>query len=199
MIHHDSVSGVSQNSFLILPGHQTLVFPNLRVCSLMHGLQERLEAIDVVIGIFVLHDGYHTLKPHARIHVLGGKRFELSASFTVVLDENQVPDLDDVRVVHVDELARVAAPNSVIMELRARAAGSDVTHLPEVVLRPEWKDAGSGEELKPEVSCFEVRFQSHLLVSAKVRCVHSIWVESIDICQKFVCPLNSLFFEIISE
>ena len=51
------------------------------------------------------------------------------------LDEHVVPDLDARGVVRVHQCARISAAQPVKVDLSARAAGTSVAHLPEVVLR----------------------------------------------------------------
>ena len=65
------------------------------------------------------------------------------------LDEHNVPDLEDVGVVHVDERSRVPAADAVIVDLAARAAGALVTHLPEVVLAAERQHPRLRQQLQP--------------------------------------------------
>lgn len=59
----------------------------------------------------------------------------------VELDEHQVPDLQHVGVVHVYQVRGVPAPNAVVVDLAAGAAGARVPHFPEVVLHAAWQDA----------------------------------------------------------
>lgn len=66
----------------------------------------------------------------------------LSRSPPVELDEDQVPDLQHVGVVHVDQVGGVPAPDAVEVDLAAGSAGARVPHLPEVVLHAAGQDAG---------------------------------------------------------
>lgn len=59
----------------------------------------------------------------------------------VELDEHQVPDLQDVGVIHVHQVRGVSPSDAVIMDLAAGAAGASVSHLPEVILHAAWQDA----------------------------------------------------------
>lgn len=59
----------------------------------------------------------------------------------VELDEHQVPDLQDVGVIHVDQVRGVSVADAVVVDLAAGAAGSRVPHLPEVVLHAARQDA----------------------------------------------------------
>jgi len=58
----------------------------------------------------------------------------------VELNEHQVPDLQDVGVVHVDQVGGVPAPDAVVVDLAAGATGARVAHLPEVVVHAAGQD-----------------------------------------------------------
>lgn len=59
----------------------------------------------------------------------------------VELDEHQVPDLQDVGVVHVHQVRCVSPSDAVEVDLTARTTGTSVSHLPEVILHTAWQDA----------------------------------------------------------
>ncbi len=59
----------------------------------------------------------------------------------VELDEHQVPDLQDVGIVHVDQVGGVSPSDAVVVDLTAGTAGTGVSHLPEVILHAAWQDA----------------------------------------------------------
>lgn len=59
----------------------------------------------------------------------------------VELDEDQVPDLQHVGVVHVDQVGGVAASDAVEVDLAAGPAGARVAHLPEIILHAAGQDA----------------------------------------------------------
>lgn len=52
----------------------------------------------------------------------------------VELYEHQVPDLQDIGVILIDQVRGIPVPNPVIVDLTARAAGARVSHFPEVIL-----------------------------------------------------------------
>mgnify|MGYP001021360563 CR=1 FL=1 len=63
------------------------------------------------------------------------RSFKRSVYIPVELDEDEIPDLEDVGVILVDKVSDVATPsNAVVVKLSGGAARADVTHLPEVVL-----------------------------------------------------------------
>lgn len=59
----------------------------------------------------------------------------------VELDEDQIPDLQDVGIVHVDQVRCVPASDAIVVDLAAGATGSCVPHLPEVVLHAAGQNA----------------------------------------------------------
>lgn len=66
------------------------------------------------------------------------------------LDEDDVPDLQHVGIVHVDEVRRVTAADAVVVDLRAGTARAHIAHLPEVVLAPKRQHALRRQQLQPE-------------------------------------------------
>ncbi len=56
--------------------------------------------------------------------MLRGQGLELAGRLPVELDEDQVPDLDQVRVVGVHQVRRVPPANSIDVDLRAWSCGS---------------------------------------------------------------------------
>jgi len=58
------------------------------------------------------------LEAEASIDVFGGQRAQALVNFAVVLDKDDVPDFENVRIVLVDEVRGVAlATNAVIVDL----------------------------------------------------------------------------------
>ena len=75
--------------------------------------------------------------------MLGGQRFEAAIFEQVVLNENVVPEFEEARAfaVHAADVVGAAQVVALLAEvnvdLGARAAGTDLGHLPEVFLAPE--------------------------------------------------------------
>ena len=65
------------------------------------------------------------------------------------LNEDKIPDLQDVGVIHVDQVGSIAAPDPVIVDLSAGPTGALITHLPEVVLCAKRQNALCWQELQP--------------------------------------------------
>ena len=65
------------------------------------------------------------------------------------LDENKIPDLQNVGVIQVDQVGGITAPNPVIVDLGAGPTGALIPHLPEVVLGAERQNALCWQKLQP--------------------------------------------------
>ena len=139
-------------------------------------VEEGDEDVGVVVGVDALQDGREALEAHAGVDVLGREGPEAAVGLAVELDEDVVPDLDDVGQVGVDAAGGVAAADAVVVDLRARPAGSRGAHLPEVVLGVEGQDAVGGEVVEPDVARLEVG--GGRLVAAEVRGVQPRLVEA---------------------
>jgi len=97
--------------------------------------EERSEDVSVVVGQAVLQHRNEPLKAHARVDVARGQPAQLAGRLAVELHEDEVPDLEHVRVVLVDKRRGVTpAADAVVVQLRARPTRARVAHLPKVVL-----------------------------------------------------------------
>ena len=63
----------------------------------------------------------------------------------VILGEDEVPYLKDIRYIHVDQVLGIAPSNAIKVDLGARPAGTCVSHLPEVVLHSKWHNTLLGD------------------------------------------------------
>ena len=104
-------------------------------CSrhLLNGGEEGREDVGVVVARLVLDDRGDALEAHAGIDVPRRQRAEFAIAAAVVLDEDEVPYLDNVRRARVDQLATALVGGAITMNLAARSARSRFAHLPEVV------------------------------------------------------------------
>lgn len=151
---------------------------------LLNGLEVRDEQVGVIVGHLVLENRDQAFQTHPCVDALLRQRLQLRLRLSaessnlsnmvlslklcwhpvcqipVELDEDQVPDLQHVGVVHVHQVRRVPPSDPVVMDLTAGAAGAGVAHLPEVVLHAARKDAGlvhtepktDSEELEKQTS-----------------------------------------------
>src|SRR5262249_48305265 len=123
------------------------------------GRDDATEDVDVVVAGHALEHRGDALEPHAGVDVLRWQLRERAARIAVVLDEDQVPDLDEARATAVDAavlrlvllVARLAA--AVDVELGAGTTGAGLAHLPEVLLleaaHPIATDVGDVEPQRP--------------------------------------------------
>src|SRR5207249_9557102 len=81
-----------------------------------------------------LDDRGDTLEAHAGVNVLGWQRSQLPLRAAVELNEDEIPDLNNVRRARVDELAAAFVRGAVDVDLGTRTARAGVSHFPEVVL-----------------------------------------------------------------
>lgn len=56
----------------------------------------------------------------------------------IELHEDNVPYLQQIRVIHVDQFWHLPPPNPVIVDLRAGPARPILTHLPKIVFHAKW-------------------------------------------------------------
>ena len=127
------------------------------------------------------------------------QRRKFSLEVTVILDENEVPDFDHIRVVGVDQGAAGQVVRAVVVQLRTRPARPGVTHGPEVVLFAAGVDLLVRQMLEPELTRLRIRFQTFLFVAFEIGSVQPLGVQLHNIDQKFPRPVDSLFLEIITE
>ncbi len=98
-------------------------------------LDQRAKQIDGVVVVRALQNGGDAFEAHAGIDRWPRQVHALAALELFVLHEHEVPDLDEAITLGVSR-ARRPARNLVavvVKNLRARAAGSGITHRPEIV------------------------------------------------------------------
>mmetsp|Transcript_6447 Transcript_6447/g.19110 ORF Transcript_6447/g.19110 Transcript_6447/m.19110 type:complete len:1096 (+) Transcript_6447:257-3544(+) len=170
-----------------------------RARLLLDGGEDGLEDVSVVVGAHVLEHGDEALEAHARVDVLGGQGPQLPRGLAVELDENEVPDLEHVRVVHVDETRGVAPADAVVVDLGAGPAGARVAHLPKVVLHAEWQHAVLGHVLAPHGLGLEVRLQALRRVALEVGEVEAVRVDAVGSGEQLPRPVDGLLLEVVAE
>ena len=119
-----------------------------------------MEQIDVVVGVHALHHSADALQAHAGIDRRLGQRRHRAVCGTVVLHEDEVPHLDIAIAVFVGRAGRPAGNVRAVIEedLGARAAGTGVSHRPEVGLFAQTRQAIGryADLLDPDVGCFVI-------------------------------------------
>src|SRR5579872_6834180 len=102
--------------------------------NFLNRFKDRHEDIGIVIARFALENRADPLETHTCINVLGGQGSEALVFVAVELDEDEVPDLNDLVGPSVDQLPAGFVGSSVDVDLRTWSARARVSHLPEVVL-----------------------------------------------------------------
>ena len=77
----------------------------LLTAQLTNLLDDRLEYVCIVVRVLALKSTNKTLEAHASIDNLCRKTLERTVSFTVVLHEHKVPDLDYLWVILIYKLS----------------------------------------------------------------------------------------------
>ena len=128
-------------------------------------LDDGLEDVGVVVRGLALQGAHQALEAHAGVDDVGRKPLKAAVGLAVVLHEDEVPDLDDLRVVLVDELAAgclclLGVRAAVVVDLRTGSAGARVAHLPEVVVLVAVQDVVLRQEALPDDGSLVVAVQA---------------------------------------
>ena len=162
-----------------------------------------LENVGVVVRLLALEDHAEALEAHARVDVARGKFLQRAVCLAVELHEDEVPDLDHLRMARVDHLAarfggdlRLVA--QVEVDFRAGSAGSRLAHLPEIIVLVAADDMVRGQVPEPVVVSLLVERHAVLLRTFEHRGVHPLGGQSVDAVEQFPGPLDRLLLEVIA-
>ena len=165
---------------------------------------KRLEHIGIVIALLALH--YHTepFKPHTGIDMTVRKLFQGTVGLAVVLHEDEIPYLDDLRMVAVHQLpsgfrGTLFVRTQVEMNLAAGTAGPRIAHLPEIILFIAAQNPLFGKETFPIRIRLAVERHTVLLASFEYRRIEPVFGQPVHLRQQPPRPLDSLFLEIVAE
>ncbi len=119
------------------------------------GADQRAEQVDGIVVVGALQHRGDALEPHAGVDRRPRQVDALAAGQLLELHEHQIPDLDEAVALGVGRARRTAwnLVAVVVENLRARPAGTDVAHLPEVVGAGDAQDArfGQARDLLPQL------------------------------------------------
>mmetsp|Transcript_12841 Transcript_12841/g.23246 ORF Transcript_12841/g.23246 Transcript_12841/m.23246 type:complete len:211 (+) Transcript_12841:2106-2738(+) len=163
-----------------------------------HFLKEWLKGINVIIARFVLQQRRQPFQSHSRINVLRRQRRQ-SRLIPIVLNKHNVPNLNQIRIIGIDQCRCIPIPNPIIMKLRAWSTWPRVTHLPEIVFGVACNDTFFGKVFEPELAGFFVGFEAQTGVAFKVGGIETVWINVVDLGQKFPGVINGFLFEVISK
>mmetsp|Transcript_100547 Transcript_100547/g.259697 ORF Transcript_100547/g.259697 Transcript_100547/m.259697 type:complete len:349 (-) Transcript_100547:51-1097(-) len=184
---------------LIIVAHLALVVLG-RLGLLLDSCKDRLEEVGVVVTPHVKQHRRHPLQAHTGVDTLSRKLDQAAIRLSLVLHEHVVPDLQHIRVIQVDEMGCIAATDTIVVDLSARAARASLAHLPEVVLHIEGQDPRVRQVLLPDLLGFLIhRHVGLLLVSTVVRRIQSVRVHVVHLRQQLPRPLDRVLFEVVAE
>ncbi len=158
-------------------------------------LDQRHEEIGLVVGLRVLQHRRKPLETGSGVDRGPRQRTHLPGGVTIVLHEHEVPDLDDVVAIAVDQFGatgrqRIGA--TVEVDLGARTAGPGLAHRPEVVLLTEAED--------PVRRCTCGLPQLHRVVVVGVDGEpETIHRQTVDIDHQLPRVLDGVFLEVVAK
>ena len=163
---------------------------------------QALEQIDFIIGMHMLQDRGDALQAHAGIHAGGRQRRQRAVGRTVELHEHVVPDFDETIAIFIRGTGRATeVVRAVIVEdFTARAAGTGIGHLPEIVGRKR-------RALVVTDADDAFRWQTNLIQPDVVGLVvgvidrgqQALFRQLPDLGQQLPGPANGFFLEIVTE
>ena len=132
-----------------------LLFAISETSHVADGANDGLEDIGVIVGVLALNGTYEALETHTGVDDIHGEGLEVAIGLALELHEHDVPYLNDLWVVLVDEFATrhfsfLLGGTAVEMDLRARSARACVAHLPKVVVLVAVDDVVGRYVLEPE-------------------------------------------------
>ena len=186
-------------------GHVLLVVVAIgEARQLSYLADDGLEHVGVVVGALALHHHAQALKAHARVDDLVRQRLQRAIGLAVILHENEVPYLDDLRIVLVDELSSghlllFLVGTQVNMDFRARTARTRVAHLPEIVVLVAVNDMVGGEIFAPVAGRLVVAAEPFFGRAFEHRYIEVLRVDVERFHQILVGPRDGLPLEIVAE
>ena len=168
-------------------------------------LDDGLEHVGVVVRVLALQHAHQTLEAHTRIDDLHLQFLQRAVGLAVVLHEDDVPYLDDLRVVLIDELAAGLAVllllggTRVHVDFRARTAGPRVAHFPEVVVLVAVDDVVGRHVLQPVTGSLVVALQTFRGVAFEDGHVQVFGVQLQHVNQILPSHVDGAFLEIVAK
>jgi hypothetical protein len=111
MIDDDAVGSINPVSILL--AKLSLVWPYSS--QFLDFVKERYKYVCIVVGTGALDNGNKAFKAHARIYVLGGKRFKGAIIIAIKLNEHIIPYFENIWIVLVDQGGSITAAYPVEM------------------------------------------------------------------------------------
>ena len=148
-----------------------------------------------------MQDGSHALEAHAGIDVLRWQGSQAAIGSAIELDEDEVPDLDDLRGPFIDQGAAALVRRVVVVNLGARSARPGLAHFPEIVLlvaevNVTRVDVGFAS---PELGRLVVPLQPLLGIALENRGMKARLVQAPFLGEQLPGPANGFLLEVISK
>ena len=163
--------------------------------QLRDGLDQGQEEVGLVVRAGALKDRRETLEAGAGVDRGPRQGVHGAGRVAVELHEDEVPDLDDVVALAVDQLApprRQRVGTAVEVDLGAGAAGAGLAHRPEVVPVAEAQDAvGRRPHRLPQ--------PGRVVVVGVDREPEPVQRQPVDVDHELPRELNGLAFEVVAE
>ncbi len=138
--------------------------------------------------------------------MLRGQFFERPVGLTVKLDENQVPDLHHLGIIHIYQFgSRFLLPfcigTQVYVYLGTGSAGTGISHLPKVIGFIKLQDMIICDTrfFFPEFNRFLIHGQTVFIIPFKNSGIQTVRLQSPLIYQQLPGPANSFTFKVIAE
>ena len=198
---HGDINGLSPSPS---PVREGIFCSILQSCQLLNLLDRGLEHVGVVVGVLALQGAHEALEAHTGVDDIHAQGHQRAVGLALELHEHDVPDLDDLRVVLVHQLAAghlgfLLGGTAVEMDLGAGTAGACVAHLPEVVVLVAVDDVVCRHVLGPERGSFVVAGDVLLGRALEDGDVEVLGVEADDIHEIFPCHVDGALLEVVAE
>src|SRR5439155_3796425 len=165
-------------------------------CCLLDRTEDRSKEVAFIVAVHSLRQGCQTLQSHAGVNARRGEWFEHAFTVTVILHEDQVPDLQIPVAVAPDRARRLAAAQRcslINQDLGTGPARTGVAHLPEIVCLPQPNDPSGRHTDHPFPEAMG------LIVLAKHRDPELVLRQPDYACQKVPREPDGVLFEVVSE
>ena len=166
--------------------------------------QHRLEDVGVVVRGLALDRTHETLEAHTGIDHFLSQRLQRTVCLAVILHEDDVPYLNHLRVVFVDQLpsrhfGALFGRTAVHVDLRTRTARTRITHLPEVIVLVAVQDMIGRQVFGPDRCCLVVAVQPFFFRALENGGIQVGRVDLQHIDDILPCEINRFLFEIVAE
>ena len=153
-----------------------------------------------------MNDRDNALESHTGIDVCRGKWAKSAIAIRIKLNENQVPNFDATRVIHVHERTfGISQRREIDVDFGARSARTCVAHHPEIVgfvavynmdigIEPGFLEDGFPNVIRDLIEIRRIPFA--WLIN---RCVETLWRKLPAFCEKLPSPFDRFCFEVVSK